>query len=477
MNYPLLSTNKFNLYIDMWFKSKLTIIILLIISYIIVIPNLDRTSFWIDEMFSVYSVTSNSLNSMFNDYILKDVHPPLYQISLYYWSRFTGNSEYEIRVLSYIFILISFIISYYLLVKYFSRRVAIIFISLSLSTPAILYYAEEARAYALLYSLANILSIQFLIFREKIKDDKNLPYTLIFTYSLFSILICYTHFFGYILVFSISIYLIIYSYNLKRFKTTLQLFIVSALIGILAIIWLYVMIEYGNISNKLNGNFWIDNDYIGVVYNFLGLLFGNIVSLLFGAILFLSIIISNISKREIIAIFRNQIFLLLPISISIIVAVMISLKTPIITGRNLLIIIPLILLFMTFLFNTLYDRKKIVISLYIISLLSSTIYKNFTYIKEDWRGASLYIANNFNRECKVPTDFNRELMPILYSKFYLKDSVDYILGKAIIQEECDLIYFDGHISINRVKDILKRDNIVEGYEILDFNNVYIVVKR
>jgi len=290
MNYPLLSTNKFNIYIDMWFKSKLTIIILLIISYIIVIPNLDRTSFWIDEMFSVYSVTSNSLNSMFNDYILKDVHPPLYQISLYYWSRFTGNSEYEIRVLSYIFILISFITSYYLLVKYFSRRVAIIFISLSLSTPAILYYAEEARAYALLYSLANILSIQFLIFREKIKDDKNLPYTLIFTYSLFSILICYTHFFGYILVFSISIYLIIYSFNLKRFKTTLQLFIVSALIGILAIIWLYVMIEYGNISNKLNGNFWIDNDYIGVVYNFLGLLFGNIVSLLFGAILFLSII-------------------------------------------------------------------------------------------------------------------------------------------------------------------------------------------
>jgi len=126
-----------------------------------------------------------------------------------------------------------------------------------------------------MYGLANILSTIYVIFAVQIKQHQNIQNNLLITYFIFGILALYTHFFGYILIFSLSIILLGYSIFLHRKKTTSKLFVISFLILIAGLIWLYIIFYYGNISDKMNGHFWIKNSFSITATNFGIMLYGH----------------------------------------------------------------------------------------------------------------------------------------------------------------------------------------------------------
>jgi len=478
-----LKTNKVNQLIDTFFTSKWSIYLILLIASLIVLSNLDRQSLWVDEIFSAHtSIKVFSLNEMFTQYIFKDVHPPLYPILLYYWSDVIGNSDFTIRLLSFFFIIISFSFSYFLLNKYFTKQIAIIFIALSTFTPGILYYAQEARTYALLYGLANLLSVLFIIFVFKIKENKNIQINLLIPYLFLGVLICYTHFFGYILIFALSIVLLGYSLFLHRKKAIFQLLTTSLLIGIFALIWLFIIFYYGDIIDKTSGNFWIKNDYFSLLLGVGAMLFGSIKSITVLIVLFVLIIFIILPLHLFFKASKKQIFILFPLLLIITISTLISLHTPITTPRNLIVIIPLILLFVTFIFKNLYDEKKVLIILYLTVLLISSIWKNFTYTKQDWKGASAYIEKNFdNTQCKIPTTSRIDRPTgqnfLIYPSYYLGTKFSYLTNGPELQNSCNLIYFDGHTSKEKIHKLLLENKITVSYTILDFNYVYVVIKN
>ena len=56
-------------------------------------------SYWWDELYSVVAASS-SWDFMFSDFILRDVHPPLYQITLKLWICLFSNAEIASRYIA-----------------------------------------------------------------------------------------------------------------------------------------------------------------------------------------------------------------------------------------------------------------------------------------------------------------------------------------------------------------------------------------
>jgi len=464
--------NMVDQWIDSFFTSKWSIIFIFLISSLIVLPNITRESLWFDEIFSANaSLTVSSLHEMFTQYIFKDVHPPFYQMLLYFWSKIGGDSDFNIRLLSYVSILISIFFSFSLLNKYFTKKIAIIFAVISIFTPAILYYAEEARPYALMYGLANILSTIYVIFAVNIKQHRNIQNNLLIAYFILGVLALYTHFFGYILIFSLSIILLGYSTFLHRKETTSKLFVISFLILIAGLIWLYIIFYYGNIADKMNGHFWIKNSFSITATNLGIMLYGHKEMLLIETILGVFLIFPF---QIFFSSFKKNTFILLPVFSILIISILISLNTPIITARNLIIIIPLIMLFISFLFNDLYNSKKIVILVYLVALFTSSAYYNSTYQKECWKCASAYIEKNFDpNNCKVPTNSYADI----YSSYYLGNKFSYLRNGPELQKNCDLIYFAGHTKKEEIIKTLSKKRLDTPFDIIDFHDVYVVIKK
>ena len=464
--------------IDSSFNSKRSFCVVLFITSLIVLPNIGRESLWLDEIFSaVAAVKTSSLFLMFSEHISRDGSPPLYYILLFYWSKIVGSSDIAIRLLSYIFTLFGFIFSYLLLIKYFTRRIAIIFLSLSAFTPGVLYYAQEARMYALLYALACFVSIIFFIFIIRIRDNQKIEKMLIVYYFFAGVLICYTHHFGSLLIFSLSSVAIIYSLLLKRTTSTITIFSISFLIGIIAILWLLFQFYYVNFGNHIQDVSWVKNNIIGIILNFSTLLALNkygVIVLIFLFIPFL-MTLPNFSRSV-----KKYTIILLPVLWLFLTAYLISLKTFSISYRYLIVTIPQILLFLSFTFNELYDDKKQYILSYLMGLLIISSCRNYTYEKQNWRDASKYIESNFNlSNCEVPIKASSESSfdRLTFVSYYLGTKYSYSSNGPKIQSNCDLIYIDGHTNQEGIRKTLENYNVSTPYKILNFNKVYVVVKK
>ena len=110
---------------------------------------LDRNGLWLDETFSVW-LANHSVGEMLPWLVKIDQHPPLYYLLLHYWIALTGDTPYNLRLLSVLFG-VGTIPVIYLIGKRLSGAVvglaAAVFLALS---PFNLYYAQEARMYTLL---------------------------------------------------------------------------------------------------------------------------------------------------------------------------------------------------------------------------------------------------------------------------------------------------------------------------------------
>ena len=471
----------FNNYIDALFDEKgKSIYFIFILSALIVLPNIDRESLWLDEIYSATaSLKVSSIYVMFTDYIFNDVHPPLYQSLLYFWGKITSGSDFEIRLLSYIFILVSFSASYFLLKKYYTKKIAILFVAISAFNPAVVYYAQEARSYALLYGLTNILVVLFYIIINNIRDNKKIEKNFLITYAILGVLVCYTHLFGYIIIFSLSSVALLYSVGFKRKNITASLFAASVFMAVMGVAWLLIHFNYGVIADKTQGGFWVKNNFPGNILSFRYLFLGNSYGEAGFAIAFIGFILS---PSAFMCALKKYLVILFPAILVIVTALLVSFHTPIITQRNLIVIIPLVILFMTLIFDEMYNQKKIFIMICISFFVASSVESSSNYQKQNWKDASQYIENNFDHvKCKIPTrstiDTSTGQEFLMYPKYYLGDKFVYSANGPELQDSCKLIYFDGHVDEKEVRTSLAENNITASYDILDFNRVFIVIKK
>ena len=200
-------------------------------------------SLWIDEIFSVQ--LSREEWGPFWAKMFSDVHPPLYQIILKFWMGVFGSDEVSARSLSFVFAASIFGLCAYL-ARRRSTAFAVVFLLLLGASGQIIYYAQEARSYAMLALLATSIFFFYKDSHEgRSQSFKIFGYLLLFAASM-------THYFGVLLSGAILLREL-WSANSKG--RVLEVVVC----GVFLLIYPVVHMTFG-VTERLGGNFWITSD-------------------------------------------------------------------------------------------------------------------------------------------------------------------------------------------------------------------------
>ncbi len=204
-------------------------------------------SFWFDELFSV-SAASSPLRVMFVDFILPDVHPPLYQLILKGWIGLFSSGEAVTRLLSLIFTLASLVMLWIWGSKRLSRIGLTGVLVVYATNPLFIYYAQEVRSYALMLLVS--LMVTLLLVDIPGEGVSSLKGGMLLVAGLFLSLI---HYFGWIYYGVTVFYLLYLSLRQKDFRGTGRVVV----FGLLALAWPVWHFVRGGLGEKTGGNFWI----------------------------------------------------------------------------------------------------------------------------------------------------------------------------------------------------------------------------
>jgi uncharacterized membrane protein len=141
-------------------KRRLALIIgVLLAAAFLRFHHLDAQSFWNDEGNSA-RIIERPLHLIVEG-AAGDIHPPGYYVLLAGWRVFAGFSEFSLRAFSAFASVIVVALIYALGRRFFSPRTALLAALLVAANPFQVYYAQEARMYALLGALAAASMLAF----------------------------------------------------------------------------------------------------------------------------------------------------------------------------------------------------------------------------------------------------------------------------------------------------------------------------
>src|SRR5689334_1175368 len=107
-------------------------------------------SFWHDEAVTVGRVLHPGLGATLREIPSSEATPPLYYVLAWLWSKVFGTSEAGIRSLSALFGTATVPVAYAIGARLVSRRVGLLAALAVAVSPLMVWYSQEARAYALL---------------------------------------------------------------------------------------------------------------------------------------------------------------------------------------------------------------------------------------------------------------------------------------------------------------------------------------
>jgi uncharacterized membrane protein len=114
------------------------------------IYHLGAASLWSDEMFSRYYVDVFGLHYVLSDGLSRETNPPTYYLLLQGWMALWGHSEAALRSLSALVSILCVPVAYLLGREFGGKSRSLAAALLCALCPVSVYFAQEARAYALL---------------------------------------------------------------------------------------------------------------------------------------------------------------------------------------------------------------------------------------------------------------------------------------------------------------------------------------
>ena len=257
-------------------KDKIFIlnIIIIILGTIFISIGAFHSNIWFDESYSV-AIANHSISDIWN-IGGNDVHPVFYYIMLRIISIIFGNNILVFRLFSIVPVVILSILGITHIRKDYGERTGIIFSFLILFLPIITVYATQIRMYTWVMLFVTITAIYA---NRLYKKDSSLKNWIIF--GLFSILSCYTHYYGLMAAGLINLFLLInFIKNKKQRKNDLIIFIIQAIVQIaLYTPWLCYFVKQ---LTSVGGGFWIELKFPDTLFNVLGIQFMGSLSNIFG---------------------------------------------------------------------------------------------------------------------------------------------------------------------------------------------------
>jgi 4-amino-4-deoxy-L-arabinose transferase-like glycosyltransferase len=121
---------------------------------------IDEQSLWFDEAWMANAVNQDALSVLRAAAL--DLHPPLYDLSLHFWTGIVGRSEFALRFFSLAASVALVPFTYLVGRRVQGRRAGLLGATIVTVAPLQVYYAQEARTYSLL-PLLSLSSTYFLL--------------------------------------------------------------------------------------------------------------------------------------------------------------------------------------------------------------------------------------------------------------------------------------------------------------------------
>ena len=176
-----------------WFVLSLVIIVAAALRF----SDLGGESYWFDEVVMI-RYAGNGLWT-----IMKGGHPPLYLILAHFWIKLFGTSEFATRFLSVIFGVASIPVIYLVGKELFDRKIGLISAFLMAISQFQIYYSQDFKFYSL-YVLLALASYYFFIIA--LRNRKISSFIL---YTVFTILLIYSHSFGLFVIVAHNLYFLL----------------------------------------------------------------------------------------------------------------------------------------------------------------------------------------------------------------------------------------------------------------------------
>jgi uncharacterized membrane protein len=182
--------------------------VVLWLAFLLLNCQLDRKSFWVDELFTAHIATI-SLGQI-PATVAADLHPPLYFLTVRLWSQVAGTGEFVIRWLSVFAAMVALSLTYRLGAFLGGRRLALLgLLSLTFS-PFFVEFSRMARYYSW-FLCWGILSTYLLLLAWR--SEKMHLWA---GYGLASILLLYTFYLGFLLLLAHGLAVMLYADSLGR---------------------------------------------------------------------------------------------------------------------------------------------------------------------------------------------------------------------------------------------------------------------
>jgi mannosyltransferase len=352
---------------------------------------IDWQSVWVDEIYSLIVTDPSRPLEEFWERVLADVHPPLYYVLLRVWSAAFGQTELAVRALSALFGLLTVIAAYVVfrpVLPPLGRLGLMLLIAVS---PAAIQYSQEARSYALLIFLSMVMTglcagyLRAMSPREATARIAGVTFV--------GALASFTHYFGFLL--ATAAFAICWTASFRDPRQVIRTAIAGVLLAALFLPWVIYHSRF--MSSGFPMAAWIGQMSISVSVDwFVQLTFGGWLALGgFATALSIGLLVSRDFRRSFGQSSNVHVALALA-GLTFAAAVAISCRTPILTSRNMVVVLPAIyLLVADVAVCSRFRRAQLggaVLLLGQAVLIAQTLPGYYTYMtKEQWRASAAFV--------------------------------------------------------------------------------------
>lgn len=185
-------------------RNALILTVILLLALALRFYRIGAQSLWNDEGTSV-ALAQRDLATITRN-ASHDIHPPLYYYMLHYWVKLAGTSERGVRALSALGG-VALVAAIYLLARSFDATTGLLAAFLAAVSPFAIYYSQETRMYIFLALFGALSMLAYERFAGELVGpgrERRTAATAFYAaiYPLTSILVVYTHYFGFALLFA-----------------------------------------------------------------------------------------------------------------------------------------------------------------------------------------------------------------------------------------------------------------------------------
>ena len=194
----------------------LALCVVLVLGAALRLHGLTNQSLWTDELDSWRQSDQSSLADVLDRGVRPDVHPPGYQIFLYFVMEAFGDSEIALRLPSAIIGILTILAVYLLGVYIYTPKEGLLAAALMAALWAPLYYSQEARSYSMLLLLSILSSLAWFRMARDVQLESQLRWSSVALYVLVATVTCYVHYYGLLLIFLQGLYSVIAFARLRK---------------------------------------------------------------------------------------------------------------------------------------------------------------------------------------------------------------------------------------------------------------------